>query len=278
MFEGRKLVIATKHGKEDVITPLLEEQIGVNSCVSRTLDTDALGTFSGEVERIHSPLETARMKCNMAMDISNCDLAIASEGSFGPHPSLYFIPGDDELLLFMDRLNSIEIVVREISTSTNFSGSFIRNVDELTAFAEGAIFPSHGLIIKDNRDGFRDVKKGIVNRDILIQTFHDFQRKYGSVYVETYIRSMHNPTRMQVIRKATLKLIEKIKSKCPKCELPGFGISDYKKGLPCIVCNSPTQSTLCLIHKCQGCNYSLEKFFPHGKTTEDAMFCDRCNP
>jgi len=140
MFEGRKLVIATKHGKEDVITPLLEEQIGVNSCVSRTLDTDALGTFSGEVERIHSPLETARMKCNMAMDISNCDLAIASEGSFGPHPSLYFIPGDDELLLFMDRLNSIEIVVREISTSTNFSGSFIRNVDELTAFAEGAIF------------------------------------------------------------------------------------------------------------------------------------------
>ncbi len=278
MFEGRKLVIATKHGKEDVIAPLLEEQIGVNSCVSRTLDTDALGTFSGEVERIHSPLETARMKCNMAMDISNCDLAIASEGSFGPHLSLYFIPGDDELLLFMDRLNSIEIVVREISTSTNFSGSFIRNVEELLAFAEDALFPSHGLIIKDCRDGFREVKKGILNKDILIQTFHDFQSKYGSVYVETDMRAMYNPTRMEVIRKATLKLIDKIKSKCPRCELPGFGISDRKTGLPCNVCNAPTQSTLCLIYTCHGCAYSSEMFFPNGKNTEDAMFCDICNP
>jgi len=278
MFKGRPLVIATKHGKERVIAPLLEEHIGINSFLSVVLDTDVLGTFSGEVERIHSPLETARMKCNMAMDISNCDLSIASEGSFGPHPSYYFTPGDDELLLFMDRHNSIEIVIREISSSTNFSGAFIRDLDELLSFAEDAMFPSHGLIIKDNRDGFSEVRKGIVSKDALIQAFHEFQSKYGSVYAETDMRAMYNPTRMEVIRKATIKLIEKIKSECPKCNLPGFGISDRKTGLPCNVCNSPTQSTLCLIYTCNGCAYSSEIFFPNGKNNEDAMFCDMCNP
>lgn len=30
-------------------------------------------------------------------------LGIASEGSFGPHPSMFFISADDEFLIYMDK-------------------------------------------------------------------------------------------------------------------------------------------------------------------------------
>jgi hypothetical protein len=90
MFKGRSLVIATKHEKEKVITPLLEEALGVVCFIPEGFDTDTLGTFTGEIERKLDPISTARQKCLMAMKVSNCDLGIASEGSFGPHPSLFF--------------------------------------------------------------------------------------------------------------------------------------------------------------------------------------------
>ena len=51
MFEGRKLLIATKHKKEIVIAPILEKELGVTCFVAPDLDTDELGTFTGEVER-----------------------------------------------------------------------------------------------------------------------------------------------------------------------------------------------------------------------------------
>jgi hypothetical protein len=91
-FEGRQLLIATKHNKERVIAPLFEKALGVTCIVPDNFDTDLLGTFSGEVEREQDPLSTARRKCLLAMQQANCDLAIASEGSFGPHPSLFLSP------------------------------------------------------------------------------------------------------------------------------------------------------------------------------------------
>jgi hypothetical protein len=100
MFKGRKLCIASMHKKEKVLKPLLEKELGVICKVAENLNTDFLGTFSGEVERIISPLDAARQKCVLAMELSNCDLAVSSEGSFGPHPIYGFIPCDDELLFF----------------------------------------------------------------------------------------------------------------------------------------------------------------------------------
>ena len=92
MFEGRPLIIATKHEKEKVIAPILEKELGVKCFLALDLDTDKLGTFSGEVERHDDPITTARKKCLLAMELTNCDLAVASEGSFGPHPTIFLFP------------------------------------------------------------------------------------------------------------------------------------------------------------------------------------------
>ena len=90
-FAGRKLVIATKHEKEKVIGPLVENHLAADWFVDPTFDTDFLGTFSGEIERKDDPLTTLKNKCLLAMEAANCDLGIASEGSFGPHPTLFLV-------------------------------------------------------------------------------------------------------------------------------------------------------------------------------------------
>ena len=278
MFQGRKILIATKHEKEKVIAPILEKELGVKCYVASEIDTDKLGTFTGEVERKEDPITTARNKCLMAMDLLNCDLAIASEGSFGSHPSIYFAAADDEFLLLIDKKNNIEISVRELSLETNFKGSEIKKIEELHEFATVSKFPSHGLILRKSKEELEGITKGIIDEKLLYDTFFNLIKNYGTAYIETDMRAMFNPSRMKVIEKATLKLVKKIKSVCPNCETPGFGIVDRKSGLPCKQCRFPTNSSLSYIYNCQKCNYIKEEEFPNGKKTEEPMYCDICNP
>jgi hypothetical protein len=278
MFENRKLLIATKHQKESVIAPIFERELEVICFVDETFDTDTLGTFTGEIERELDPISTAREKCLRAMKLSNCDLGIASEGSFGSHPSIFFASADDEFLIFIDTLNNIEVRARELSTSTNFNGKQVQSQKELLEFADQIGFPSHGLILRKSKDENTDIYKGITDIENLKKSFELLRSKYHSVYAETDMRAMYNPTRMTVIEKATQKLVEKIKSTCPKCQMPGFGVTDAKKGLECSLCGSPTNSTLSYIYTCQHCQFTKEEMYPNNKTTEDPMYCDYCNP
>ncbi|MDN5216085.1 hypothetical protein QQ020_28660 [Fulvivirgaceae bacterium BMA12] len=277
-FQNRKLLIATKHQKERVIAPILEKELGVSCFIDETFDTDTLGTFTGEIERELDPISTVREKCLRAMELNNCDLGIASEGSFGLHPTIFFVQADDEFLIFIDKVNNIEVLARELSTSTNFNGKQIQSQNELIEFAKEIGFPTHGLILRKSKDENSNIHKGIVDIEILKKTFEELYSKFNSVYVETDMRAMYNPTRMTVIKKATEKLVQKIKSTCPQCQMPGFGITDAKKGLECSLCGSPTNSTLSYIYVCQHCKFTKEEMYPNKKTTEDPTYCDYCNP
>ena len=183
MFKGRNLLIATKHEKEKVIAPILEKELGVRCIVPENFDTDILGTFTGEIERKDDPITTARKKCMLAMEATNCDMALASEGSFGPHPSIFFVPGDDEFLIFIDKKIDLEIIARELSTETNFNGSIIKNKTQLKEFADSVGFPNHGLIAKSDKEVFTDIIKGIDSWKQLGEVFDYFTDKYGSLYL-----------------------------------------------------------------------------------------------
>jgi hypothetical protein len=278
MFQTRSLVIATKHKKETVISPLIEKALGVTCFVNEDFDTDELGTFTGEIERIEDPVSTVKRKCLEAMELSQCDLGIASEGSFGAHPTFIFANADDEIMIFIDKKNNLEILAREISTSTNFNAKEIFKENELLEFATKAKFPSHGLILRKSKEENTEIFKGITNRKDLLHIYKKLSLKYPSVYVETDMRAMYNPTRMLVIESLTKKLIDKINSKCPKCNIPGFGVREVKKGLPCELCGYPTQSTLSLFYECSQCHLIQEQMFPNNKETEDPQYCDYCNP
>jgi len=278
MFKGRRLVIATKHEKEKVIAPLIEQSLGVFCFVEEGFDTDSLGTFTGEIERKLDPVATARQKCLMAMEASNCDLGIASEGSFGSHPSMFFVSADEEILIFIDKKSNLEIIARELSVETNFNGKEIKSEKELFDFAESVKFPSHGLILRKSKNDNSEILKGITDSNALKAGFNKLIRKSQSIYVETDMRAMYNPSRMSIIENAAKKLVEKINSCCPQCERAGFGVTEVKKGLECSLCGAPTQSTLSFILVCQQCNFTKEEMHPHKKKQEDPMYCDYCNP
>jgi len=278
MFQNRKLLIATKHSKERVIAPLVEQALGVTCFVTTKFDTDTLGTFSGEVPRKEDALSTLRNKCLLVMEKNGCELGIANEGSFGAHPSVFFAAADDELLIFIDLRNDIEIVVREISMNTNFKALSTSNEAELKAFAHDVKFPSHGLIMKPAENDYSKIIKGISTWDDLKHHFKEFLAEFGSAYLETDMRANFNPTRMQVIEKATTKLIQAIQSKCPNCQSPGFVVTEALSGLPCSWCHAPTNSTLSHKYTCKKCDFTNEHYFPHQKTEEDPTYCDFCNP
>lgn len=277
-FHDRNMVIATKHGKEQVIAPLFEDRLRVRPFAAKNLETDTLGTFSGEVERGDDPLETLRKKCLLALEMHPCDLVVASEGSFGPYGPLPFAPADDEWIMYMDTKHQLEVVGREISLETNFNGRYVENDEQLLSFAHKALFPSHGLIVRNRKDAFDFIAKGIMDHRVLIDAFKMCKLAFGTVYLETDMRAMYNPSRMKVIGRAAEKLVEKLLSPCPACKIPGFSVSSYQKGLPCSLCGHATDSALCAIYSCDQCGFIQKELFPHGKELEDPMFCNICNP
>lgn len=68
-YAGVRAVLATMHGKERVIAPLLEESLRLRVSLAAGLDTDRFGTFSREIARTGSQLEAARAKIFAAFDI-----------------------------------------------------------------------------------------------------------------------------------------------------------------------------------------------------------------
>lgn len=276
MFKARKLVIATMHGKEEVLAPILEKSLGVEVIVPQEFDTDLYGTFFGELEREKDPLETAKIKCLDACRVTGCSLAVASEGSFGPHPTIYFIPADEEILVFMDLENDIYVRARVVSPKTNFGGNTFTDWETAVKFANWARFPSHGLIIADQQR--MHVKKGIQDWALLEKHFNECLENYGSVVLQTDMRAMYNPMRLEVIAQVAAILVQTVLRICPSCSFPGYDVSKVNSGLPCSQCGLPTTAILSHIYECQKCHHTEVKRYPKDKKTEDPQFCDHCNP
>lgn len=277
-FEGRKLIIATKHQKEKVIIPIIKEHLEADIFVPTDYDTDKFGTFTGEIVRKGNALEVVRKKCLDAMNHYGFDLGIASEGSFGSHPSVFFAHADDELVILIDKKNDLEIIARELSLETNFSSEEIKSIEHLNRFAQTAKFPSHGLIIKDSETKSKNIYKDISDWETLKSIYTTVAGVSNEVWVETDMRAHRNPTRMKVIEKAVQNLVKKINTLCPDCQTPGFDIKEVIKGLPCNWCQSPTESTFAFERSCKKCNYSAIEKYPNGKQYESPEFCSNCNP
>lgn len=257
---------------------MLTQVLGVAAFVAPHFDTDRFGTFSNEKMRLLSPLETARQKCFEASHHTGCRLAIASEGSFGAHPVFSFIPADEEVLLLTDQRHGLEFKAVHLSTRTNFATRAVASWAEAEAFAQKAQFPAHGLLVRKAPFATDDIHKGITTWENLERSYHHFQKKYGSVFLETDMRALYNPTRMEVIGEAAEKLLAEIGHCCPQCQTPGFAITQQTPGLPCSWCHRPTRSIRSVSRQCQRCRYTEAGPPPGAQTSEDPQFCDFCNP
>lgn len=278
IFRNRKVVIATMHRKEKVIAPLLEEVFDMETIIPKNFNTDQFGTFSGEIKRVKSPLETVRSKALAALLTADEDLVLASEGSFGPHPESPFITGNEELVLLIDTKNDFEIIGRHFTENTNFNHQKIESVTELQSFADSVGFPKHGIILKiSTQNKLEEIFKDFENFDVLQKQVSELLENSKSIYAETDMRASMNPTRMNAIKEASQNLISKMNSVCPKCNAPGFSIVEALFGLRCKLCNSPTKGIRAYILNCQKCDFICERK-RKDISFQDPTFCDYCNP
>ncbi|EDX87265.1 hypothetical protein S7335_4973 [Synechococcus sp. PCC 7335] len=294
-FTNRVAVIATMHRKEQVIAPLVESALGVKTLIPTNFNTDNFGTFTRETKRPADQLTTARLKAKAALKLSGKTLAIASEGSFGPHPQLPFAACNRELVLLYDLEHELEIVGEQLSTETNYQSQTVSSPEEALAFASSVGFPEHGLVVMrvastehetDQEAGrpTETVAKGITVAADLIQavTLALEQSVDRKAHVETDMRALYNPTRMDAIAQATIDLIKKATHLCPRCHYPGFVITQRFPGLPCSLCGAATLLTRSVRYSCQHCQFQQDQpspdLPPGSPPFADPAHCFYCNP
>lgn len=280
-FAGRTLGVATLHGKERVIGPALMQMLPMAGYRAiPDVDTDRFGAFSGEVQRKQDPLTTAIEKAKHGVEVSGMDLVVASEGSFGPYPLSPFISCNEEILVLYDARDGSAYDHKHLSLDTVFGGEACASLGQVTAFAQRMKFPEHGLVLrtKVNWKNGDLLEKGIHDADRLLSAAGDLLNANGTVWVETDMRAMCNPTRMKVIGETAQRFVKELACTCPQCGHFFFRIIRAQSGLPCDLCGWPTESTRSYLRECRTCAFVAEEARPDGKKVEQPQFCGNCNP
>ncbi len=281
-YENTVAVLATMHGKERVIGPVLEPGLGLRVALAMGLDTDRFGTFRREIERPGTQLDAARAKIAAGFEYARyARVGIASEGSFGPHPYIPFLALGRELVLLIDRERGLELTGHFASPETNYGHTVVSDLEAAIAFAERSKFPGHGLIVMgwvDERPapGFA-LFKDVVDHACLEEAVGQVVAKCGAAFIEADMRAHRNPTRMRAIERAASDLVRRFRSQCPACAHPGFDVTERIPGLPCEWCGEPTHAIRSEVSTYQACDYRQERPATCA-TTADPGSCESCNP
>jgi hypothetical protein len=264
------------HGKEAVIAPLLSEHLDVTVMVPEAFDTDRFGTFTREILRHGTQLEAAFLKAEAVLRHTGGDLALASEGSFGPHPEIPFINANVELVVLLDRRNGLRLSGSSVSLEPVYGFKEVTTVEDAVAFANVNGFPEYGMIVRPFIDRPDDIRKGISSPEVLVSSVESALKTFGSVFVEVDVRAHKNPARMAVIAEATRRLLDSCQALCPECNAPGFVCAAHESGLPCRECGCSTEQVMAERFACLQCGY-VEKRAVAQKFAEPA-YCAHCNP
>lgn len=280
-YHGVAIAVATLHGKAGALAPAFAT-VGARLQLAAGVDTDALGTFSGEVPRTQSPLDTAIAKARLGMRATGLAVGIATEGSFGPDPVLGFVPLHRELIVLVDdRLGSV-VVETAATHDTNFDGRTLAAGETPTAHDLARWrFPSHALIVRpEPLVGAVAIHKGLQDADALQRAIDAARRASpsGHVRVETDMRAHLNPTRLGHLTALGERLVERLACLCASCGAPGFGLVDRRPGLACAGCGLPTGLARAEVHGCPACGMLAERPRADGLVAADPAHCDHCNP
>jgi hypothetical protein len=276
-LRGRRIAIATMHGKERAIAPPLAARFGCIAVVPEGFDTDAFGTFTGEIARRGTPRDAARAKAAAAMAATGLDAAIASEGTFGPHPAAPLLPLAAEFLLLVDARTGLEVEAEDVGTETNWAGATVRDLAEAEAFGARVGFPDHQLALRVAGDK-ASTRRGLGNRDELASALADLLRRGGRVEASADMRADRNPTRMRAIGRAAERLAARAATTCPGCGWFGYGFVRAERGLPCELCGEPTELVQAFVDGCARCPTTTRRGRPDGAATADPGSCPQCNP
>lgn len=279
-FTGKTVLVATKHGKADILRSIFAE-LGMN-CIEGRIDSDQFGTFSKEVKREGTVIETLRKKIEMCLSKNrHSSYIVASEGTYAPHPDFAFLPVGIESLLFYDVLKNVETYVEHldfcpVADEKEFSAE---ETDDILHFLTKIGFPDTGAIVAPAKSSTL-IFKGLHTMEDLFDSIKQIQDLLGEsrVVITTDLRANHCPPRQEAIREAGIKLIQSLKEFCPVCATPGFSRKEGAGALECEACGNETKLIRHEIWACKSCAYEEEKVRGDGRTFADPGECDYCNP
>ena len=284
-YQDRSLVLASRHGKERAMARPFRRGLGLELVVADQIDTDHFGTFTGERPRPADALTTCRLKAEAALDATGASLGVASEGSFGPHPSIPFLPLAIEWMTFVDRRRDLVISERLEGPPTNFSHTVIAADADPGSWLERIGFPAHAVIVRPHRgdpcpSDPSAIVRGLHCPQALAQAIRGAAALSvdGLALLQTDMRAHCNPTRMASIRRLAFALVRRIRTPCPSCESPGWGLVDRVVGLPCEGCGRPSELLAAQVLGCVACKHRHQVPRPDGLSWADPGSCSFCNP
>lgn len=280
LFSGRRAILATRHGKERAIGPAFRETLGIEIDVPDHLDTDQFGTFSGEVERPGTMDEVLVAKARYGLTRSGLGLAIASEGSFGPHPQMPFVPVGLEKLVLIDAGTGFIAIEHSLDMSPCYASWETRSLGDIADRVQAVGFPAQALIVRPNAGSPGQVRKGLRDVGTLEEAVAGAARISGDglACVQTDMRAHFNPRRMHAIGLLAQKFADRLSRACPSCKAPGWGVKRTERGLPCSGCGAPTDWVLNDILGCFVCDDELPAPRSDGLCEADPAHCPYCNP
>lgn len=288
-YRGATAALATMHGKESAISPAMLSHLGLRIVAPPNLDTDALGTFTGEVPRVGTMRDVAIRKARLGMRASGLRIGIANEGSFGPHPVIPFVRAGMEVMVLVDDERDLIITESLIAEEVVHEETLIASASELEQFLPRARFPTHALVVAPNLTAspwwklhpeYARARKGVVRHSDLADAVDRAARisEDGRARVATDLRAHMNPTRMRAIARLASLLAARIATCCPACQAPGFGKAGPAPGLPCRTCGEESTIPRGDILKCPACAYEREDGRLAVCVPAEPGDCPRCNP
>jgi hypothetical protein len=275
-YAGAEAVLATKHGK----APLIAEPLAaVAQVILRPIevDTDILGTFTGEVPRRAGPRETALAKARLGMRAARATIGVASEGTITPDPSVPLIAVDHELVVLLDAEHDLVVVGEATSDAWPILHRTITPDEDLERLLREADAPPHHLIVRPRKLGRGGITKAIADLDTLARAVvhaseHDPE---GVVVVETDLRAHLCPARRPIIQRAAEDLAGRLMTRCPRCQAPGYGVARTLRGLPCESCGTEVAIPAAELLRCPACGHNELRTLP--RITADRAECPVCN-
>ncbi len=272
-------MLATKHDKLPLIAPPLADAVGLR-VDAVAVDTDSLGTFTGDIPRQAPPLDTAIAKARLGMSAAGQTLGLASEGSIGPDPAMPFVNADREIIVLVDDDNGIVVWESHTSWDIVVASTSVGADEDLAAFLSRAGFPDHQLIVRPNSGALHPIYKGISSIDTLATAVSECAgvATDGLARVETDMRAHACPSRRSVIAAAAERLAARIAALCPSCGAPGWGRVDVVLGVPCAWCGTEVARPRAEIAGCPACEHRMDlPLIPPGARVDPGE-CSYCNP
>lgn len=277
-YANRRIGLATIHAKERAIAPAFRRVLGAEIAVAPGIDTDKLGTFSGEIARPDALVETTLLKAELVFATSDVECALASEGSYGPIERVPLQPAGLEIMAFIDRARGIRLVETLATHRTNWRLMRFKAGDPGVAAAAAALgFPEYGVFVHAASDGSQPIKGLATVAEVVAAVDREARRSAdGEAILLADMRAHRNPTRMKVLRALAWRLARRLSSLCPKCEAPGFGPTGSRRGLPCESCSAPTDYVHFEIDGCAACNHVVARPRKDGRRVAPKFICRAC--